>query len=60
MLENYEDKIVLDCYILNEQPMICGKCGARTSFDEENSGRQMHQCLNPSCGYKFVAVEDDN
>ena len=22
----------LDCYILNDQPTTCGKCGARTNF----------------------------
>ena len=48
----------LDCYILNEQPTTCGKCGARTNFDEINRQLQKHACLNPSCGYIFISVED--
>jgi len=47
----------LDCYILNGQPMTCGLCGARTNFVESGSSTQKHQCLNISCGYKFLAVE---
>ena len=50
----------LDYYILGEQPMTCGKCGARTAFDELNNELQKHQCLNIHCEYQFLAVEDAN
>ncbi len=40
---------VWDCYILDEQPMTCGICGARTSFEEKKNGIQKHQCLNLDC-----------
>ena len=48
----------LDCYILNDQPTTCGKCGARTNFEEISEELQKHECLNPSCGYIFASVED--
>ncbi len=51
---------VRDCYILNDQPTTCGKCGARTSFDERKEGTQLHQCLNLDCDYKFIAVDNAN
>ncbi len=61
MFENgSENHNVLDCYILDEQPMTCGKCGARTSFEERMDWTQLHQCLNLDCDYKFIAVEDAN
>ncbi len=43
---------------LDEPPMTCGICGARTSFEEKKNGIQKHQCLNLDCDYKFIAVED--
>ena len=54
---NYDN---LDCYILNEQPTTCGLCGARTDFEEINNMMQLHECLNPYCGYKFITEEDKN
>ena len=48
----------LDFYILNDQPTTCGKCGARTSFECDENGVQIHQCLYQQCGYKFIAIED--
>ena len=47
----------LDCYILNDQPTTCSKCGARTSFNELDDGSQKHQCLNTDCMYEFIIVE---
>lgn len=44
----------LDCYILNDQPTICGICGSRTDFEEINVLAQLHECLNTCCGYKFL------
>jgi len=49
----------LDHYILSDQPTICGKCGARTDFEELNGELQKHQCLNANCGYIFFAAGDD-
>ena len=50
----------MDCYILSEQPTACGLCGARTDFDNINGKKQLHVCLNPDCGYKFITEEDEN
>ena len=50
----------LDCYILNDQPTTCGKCGARTDFEKINNIIQLHECLNPDCGYKFITEEDES
>ncbi len=54
-LEKEKDKS--DCYVLGDQPMTCGICGARTSFEEEKDGRQKHNCLNLACSYQFIAVD---
>ncbi len=45
----------MGCYILNDQPMTCGLCGARTDFVETNDGLQLHECLNLDCRYQFIA-----
>ncbi|VAX09725.1 hypothetical protein MNBD_GAMMA25-1240 [hydrothermal vent metagenome] len=58
--ENSFNTESLDYYILGDQPTTCGKCGARTDFDELNSELQKHQCLNIQCGYEFIAVGDAN
>lgn len=47
----------LDCYTLGEQPMTCGMCGARTSFEEGKNGMQKHKCLNLDCSYQFIAID---
>ena len=58
MLKNVdENHDGLDCYILNDQPVCCGLCGARTDFDENKDGSQIHQCLNQDCHYKFIALK---
>lgn len=49
---------VLVYYFLNDQPMTCGMCGSRTSFDEGKNGEQLHRYLNAECGYCFFAVGD--
>ena len=49
----------LDIYIINDQPTTCGICGASTGFDEIDDKIQLHQCLNPDCGYKFAVEEDE-
>lgn len=48
---NYDS---MDCYILCDQPTICGLCGVRTDIQEINDVTQIHECLNPECGYKFI------
>jgi len=50
----------LDCYVLNEQPTTCGKCGARTFFRVNSDGSQNHHCLNTDCSYAFLAFEGED
>ena len=45
-------------YILNDQPMTCAICGARTSFEVQPDKTQLHECLNNDCRYTFIAVDD--
>ena len=54
------DSDTLDRYILNDQPTTCGLCGARTDFEKITNVMQLHKCLNPDCGYKFIAEEDES
>jgi len=48
----------LDCYILGDQPVTCGICGARTTFFEKEDGMQIHRCMNTVCDYRFCTVDD--
>ena len=48
----------LNCYLLDDQPTTCGKCGSRTNFEEVHEDTQIHECLNLDCGYKFTTVDD--
>jgi hypothetical protein len=50
----------LECYILGDQPMTCGLCGARTDFDVEEDNAQIHQCLNRECRYQFIAAGEED
>ncbi len=50
----------LDCYILNDYPTTCGLCGAQTDFEDITDKIQLHQCLDESCGYKFITEEDEH
>jgi len=50
---------ISDYYLLGDQPVTCGICGARTSFDEEEDGKQLHRCMNSECGYRFFAVTEN-
>lgn len=48
-------------YLVNDQPMTCPTCGARTHFDDkddEEEPYQLHTCLNPECGLVFKAVDE--
>ena len=52
----------LDCYLMNDQPVTCPKCGSRTEFEEfltvENTSvSQIHQCIDTDCLFKFEMVE---
>lgn len=45
-------------FILSDQPTTCPLCGARTEFDELESGQQHHRCLDQSgCGHEFIAED---
>jgi hypothetical protein len=52
--ENYD---ALDRYILNDDPIVCCLCGARTNFHEINNVTQLHECLNSNCRYEFITEE---
>ena len=54
-----EPQDIPEHYLLNDQPMICGNCGARTSFEVLPDKSQLHECLNKDCGYEFIAVDDE-
>lgn len=49
----------LETFVLGDQPTTCGLCGARTDFDVEVDGTQIHQCLDKDCGCQFAAVTED-
>lgn len=53
-----ERPVPLDYYLLNDQPMTCGMCGARTFFEVLADEAQLHECLNVGCGYRFIAVDE--
>ena len=48
----------LDIFILNEQPTTCSNCGASTDFEDVTEKVQLHECLNPDCGYQFITEID--
>lgn len=48
---DHSDEITL----IEEDPVTCGKCGARTEFIELDLSDQIHTCMNTSCGHVFVA-----
>lgn len=43
--------------LIGDQPMTCPKCGARTDWEMQEDGTQVHTCLG--CGNEFLACEDD-
>jgi hypothetical protein len=54
--------MIVDIYIMGDQPTTCSKCGARTeilveSIDEISSITQHNQCLDIKCRYAFM-MED--
>lgn len=54
----YLSHLDMDVYTMTEDIVTCGKCGARTSFedyaDHNNKPYQVHECNNPDCGIMFV------
>ncbi len=51
--------------ILNDQPVTCPHCGARTDFildlSHTRSKIQVHRCLSAACQFEFVVgIEDEN
>jgi hypothetical protein len=54
-------EVAKDIYLITDQPTTCGLCGSRTKFSEYTSFHEyseIHTCLNSSCGYEFVVVEE--
>lgn len=48
-------------FLMNDQPMTCGKCGTRTdyySFMHTNAKWEVHFCLYEKCAFAFLAVEE--
>lgn len=44
-------------FFCSDQPETCRRCGARTDFDETESGLQLHNCH--CCGNRyFVTLEE--
>lgn len=50
-------------FLMNDQPTVCGKCGARyeeiASFMHTNARQALMQCLNPGCQFIFFEEEDE-
>ena len=48
---------------LNDQPVTCPKCGARTEIildlSHTRNRVQIHECLRPDCKNEFVTEEED-
>ena len=48
--------------LLNDQPVTCPKCSARTTFYEKVDAYygvyEVHTCLNKKCEYDFFCIED--
>jgi hypothetical protein len=60
MLKNIEININnFDIYILNDQPTTCSVCNAKTDFEDFTDNVQLHECVNPDCGYQFITEIDD-
>jgi len=50
--------IMLDIYIMTEQPVTCPKCGSRTDILSEEVDEkiiyQICECRNLHCSYSFI------
>lgn len=51
----------LECFLMNDQPVTCPKCGSRTEFEDAQDfkGKQLvqkHKCLDIYCQFKFEVV----
>lgn len=61
-ISNY-NKEGLDIFLLGDQPQTCPKCGIRTLFEEfhdEPEMYQIHWCRSSTCGFRFVAIDDED
>lgn len=50
---------IFDVYEATDQPTTCPHCGARTDFEDLANDRQLHTCLDATCGYRFIVTEPD-
>jgi len=52
----------MDLYLMTEQPTTCPFCDARTDiiadFYHTNLKLLINECLNKSCGFIFLEVEE--
>jgi hypothetical protein len=48
--------------IINDQPVICPKCGTRTDvildLSHTKNQTQIHQCINERCAHLFIVEKD--
>lgn len=52
-----KDLHALDCYVWDDTPVNCPRCGRRTDFIELAEDKQQHKC---PCGYEFfVDLEEE-
>jgi hypothetical protein len=50
-------------FLMNDQPTVCGYCGARcehvANFMHTNAHMSLLRCLNPDCQFIFFEEEDE-
>lgn len=50
---------IYDVYTATDQPETCPHCGARTDFEELEGDRQLHRCLDATCGYRYIVTHPE-
>ena len=54
---------MIEIFLMNDQPTVCGYCGARceelTNFMHTNAQALLMRCLNPECLFIFFEEEDE-
>jgi hypothetical protein len=50
---------IYDVYAATDQPETCPHCGARTDFEELADDRQLHRCLDATCGYRYIVTQPE-
>jgi hypothetical protein len=54
---------MIEIFLMNDQPTVCGYCGARceelANFMHTNAQALLMRCLNPECLFIFFEEEDE-